>query len=272
MKHFEFWRINILESSKHLTGSLLEKRVDGFLCVRLAAIVFLTLAVPLNTFADPTLAKVVSFDIPSQRADLALIFFAEQADRTLLFSYDIAVKSTSNQLVGQYSVIEGLDLLLTGTGLYISMGDDGQLSVVDQLTGDVEMTTDKARESPAEGPDAGLDVASAEDDQLPDRGINSKPTLETITVTARKRQEALQDIPTSATALSRQFLDDMGVLPDLRSLTDLVAGISINDTNLAFITEPTLRGAGAGRNRMSVSATGLFRNRWSWRQELCTHG
>ena len=79
-------------------------------------------------------------------------------------------------------------------------------------------------------------------------------------VTARKREERLQDIPTSAAALSRVFLDDIGRVDDLRSLTDLVTGITINDVNLHFISEPSIRGGGSGRNRMSASATGLYRN------------
>ena len=258
MKYFKFWRIYTSDSSKQLTGSLLANWVDEFFCVRLVACVILALGVPVNTFADTSLDKIVSFNIPSQRADLALILFAEQADRTLVFSYDHAMKTTLNLLLGEYTVIEGLNHLLSGTGLSISMGDDGQLNVVDQLAGDAEMTAGKAltgnsdpdQDAANEGVNGAGEVAQEQNDMV----------LETILVTARKRQEILQAIPTSAIALSRRFLDDMGVLPDLRSLIDLVPGITINDTNLAFITEPSIRGAGGGRNRMSVSATGLYRN------------
>ena len=84
--------------------------------------------------------------------------------------------------------------------------------------------------------------------------------LEEVTVTARKREEVLQDIPTSAAALTRDFLDQMNPIQSLRNLTDLVPGITMNDVNLAFISEPSIRGGGAGRNRYSASATGLYRN------------
>lgn len=47
----------------------------------------------------------VSFDIPRQRADLALIAFAEQADRTLLFSFDETKEKTANRLSGRYEVV-----------------------------------------------------------------------------------------------------------------------------------------------------------------------
>ena len=230
--------------------------------------------VPLLTFClatitsalaqDPSLDEVVSFNVPSQRADLALIMFAEQADRTLLFSYDATRQSISSKLVGDYKVWEGLYHLLAGTGLVISMGDDGQLSVIGQVAGSDDAPVE-GHGDPGHAPEPGVEdrgpaaAPAASDSQW---GVNpaSNRFLETIVITARKREEPLQELPTSAAVLSRGLLDDMGVLPDLRALTDLVAGITINDTNLAFITEPSIRGAGGGRNRMSVSATGLYRN------------
>jgi iron complex outermembrane receptor protein len=84
--------------------------------------------------------------------------------------------------------------------------------------------------------------------------------LEEILVTARKREERLQDIPTSAAALSRGLLDALNPVEDIRELTDLIPGITVNDVNLYFLTEPSIRGGGAGRNRYSSSATGLYRN------------
>ena len=96
--------------------------------------------------------------------------------------------------------------------------------------------------------------------QSDESGAESRSGLEEIRVTARKRDEILQDIPTSASALTRDFLDSMLPVQDMRTLTDLVPGITMNDVNLHFISEPSIRGGGAGRNRMSASATGLYRN------------
>jgi hypothetical protein len=76
-------------------------------------------------------SDTLTFDIPEARADLALIAFAEQADRTLLFSFDETHDKTANRVSGQYEVIDALELLLAGTGLSISMGTQGQLSVVE---------------------------------------------------------------------------------------------------------------------------------------------
>ncbi|MEZ5550910.1 MAG: TonB-dependent receptor [Pseudomonadales bacterium] len=88
----------------------------------------------------------------------------------------------------------------------------------------------------------------------------SNALIEEVVVTARKRTERLQDIPASAAALSSDFIEDIGGVNNLRDITDLIPGISINETQAGSLTEPTIRGAGQSRNRASVSATGLYRN------------
>ena len=80
------------------------------------------------------------FDIPSQSADIALIEFAEQAGRTLLFSFDETHSKQTNPLNGQYEVMEALRLLLANTGLAISIANEGQFSVAQH----VDINGDKA--------------------------------------------------------------------------------------------------------------------------------
>ncbi|XOV89306.1 MAG: TonB-dependent receptor [Pseudomonadota bacterium] len=84
--------------------------------------------------------------------------------------------------------------------------------------------------------------------------------LEEVVVTARKREERLQDLPGSAAALTSDLIEATGGIESLRDLTDLITGITINETNTQFLSEPSIRGAGQSRNRASVSATGLYRN------------
>ncbi len=97
---------------------------------------------------------------------------------------------------------------------------------------------------------AAAPVVAAEDDAL----------MEELVVTARKREERLQDIPGSAAALNSDFIEATGGIQSLRDLTDLIPGITIIETNTQFLSEPNIRGAGQSRNRASVSATGLYRN------------
>ena len=58
-----------------------------------------------------------SFDIPQQRADLALTLFAEQADLTLVFPFDEVRTRTAKELKGEYELEEAVEILLSGTGL-----------------------------------------------------------------------------------------------------------------------------------------------------------
>ena len=69
------------------------------------------------------------FDIPQQRADLSLIKFAEQADITLIFSFDLAKDKIANRLVGSYAPEKAIELLLQGTGLAPTFGTDGYINI-----------------------------------------------------------------------------------------------------------------------------------------------
>jgi|TARA_B100001059_G_scaffold236159_1_gene285175 iron complex outermembrane receptor protein len=69
------------------------------------------------------------FDIPRQRADLSLINFAEQADITLLFPLDKIQQLQTNNITGEYSIINALNSLLADTGLQSHVSEDGQISI-----------------------------------------------------------------------------------------------------------------------------------------------
>ena len=74
-----------------------------------------TLAKPAG--AEAGFETVVQFDIPRQRADLALTQFAEQAGLTLLFPFDGIRERMANKLEGEYLLDEAIERLLAGTGL-----------------------------------------------------------------------------------------------------------------------------------------------------------
>ena len=75
------------------------------------------------------LNNAISFNIPQQRADLALTQFAEQADLTLIFSLDKVTDTTANKLNGNYSVEQAIKLLLENTALIATVSSQGLLSI-----------------------------------------------------------------------------------------------------------------------------------------------
>lgn len=71
----------------------------------------------------------VWFDIPEQRADIALTTFAQQAGLPILFPYDSVSRLTANSLCGEYQVGDGLRILLSGTGLEAVAAEGSQITV-----------------------------------------------------------------------------------------------------------------------------------------------
>lgn len=78
-----------------------------------------------------------------------------------------------------------------------------------------------------------------------------------VIVTARKRQETLNDIPVSGTVIGEETIADIGGLVDPNQLGELLTGVSIDDEGNA---EYFIRGAGTGRGQLAASATTQMRN------------
>ena len=82
-------------------------------------------------------------------------------------------------------------------------------------------------------------------------------TLATIVVTAQKREEALQDVPISVTALDWQVLQDTGV-KDIKDLQVVVPGLTVTSTQNEAITTARIRGIGTvGDNAGLESSVGV---------------
>ncbi|MCW8107731.1 TonB-dependent receptor [Alteromonas ponticola] len=81
----------------------------------------------LTSYAD--IQPKIHFSISEQKADSALTEFARQADTTLLFPFELAEKVNTNALNGEFTLQEGLQRLLKGTALAVSVDESGMLSV-----------------------------------------------------------------------------------------------------------------------------------------------
>lgn len=82
-------------------------------------------------------------------------------------------------------------------------------------------------------------------------------TLAAMTVTAQKREEALQDVPIAITALPEQLLQDTGVR-DVKDLQVLVPGLTVTSTQSEAQTTARIRGIGTvGDNAGLESSVGV---------------
>lgn len=82
-------------------------------------------------------------------------------------------------------------------------------------------------------------------------------SIETIVVTAQKREQSLQDVPIAVTAVSAQLLQDTGVR-DIKDLTLLTPGLIVTSTSNETVTTARIRGIGTvGDNAGLESSVGI---------------
>lgn len=81
--------------------------------------------------------------------------------------------------------------------------------------------------------------------------------LDEVVVSARKRQEALKDIPGSVSVISEDVLREVGGIVDPLQLGDLLPGLQVDDENLP---EYKARGAGVATNTNAEASVLQLRN------------
>ena len=79
-------------------------------------------------------------------------------------------------------------------------------------------------------------------------------TLDTIVVTAQKREEAMQDVPIMVTALSQEALQDAGIR-DIKDLQVLVPGLTVTSTQSEAITTARIRGIGTVGDNVGLESS-----------------
>jgi iron complex outermembrane receptor protein len=85
----------------------------------------------------------------------------------------------------------------------------------------------------------------------------SSRQIDTIVVTAQKREESLQDVPLVVTTISEQLLQDTGI-DDIKDLTLLTPGLIVTSTTSETVTTARIRGIGTvGDNPGLESSVGV---------------
>ncbi len=167
--------------------------------------------------------RTFRFDIPRQRADLALTMFAEQAGLTLIFPYDKVREKSANRLVGDYTPEEAVQVLLQGSGLKPSFSDQRVLNITidENKTGD-NMNTNKRFLARVIGVLIGVGSVpglAAQETGSTDRRESAR-ALEEVLVTARRREESAQTVPIAISAFGAEKLQDFRIekMEDLKSI------------------------------------------------------
>ncbi|MFN8996500.1 MAG: TonB-dependent receptor, partial [Pseudomonadota bacterium] len=83
--------------------------------------------------------------------------------------------------------------------------------------------------------------------------------MDAIVVTARKREEQLEDVPASLSYFDSQYLQDLDVGSG-KDLTRITPGLYVIDNGSGFNDEFLIRGEGAARQNNAETGSGLYRN------------
>ena len=199
------------------------------------------------------------FDIPRQRAALALTEFAEQADLTLIVSHDLVEGIVANELIGRYSLDEGATILLRGTGLSptfsnhvvlsisadpISVEEGGSMEIKKKAGVLAAIASIFTGELSAEEPDASI----TKDDQVP-------LEIEEIVVTGTSIRGIIPessplevydaiDIRNTGAVTAEAFIS--ALTQNNNTLTAIGVGASSRQSNTTEINSADLRGLGVG--------------------------
>lgn len=84
--------------------------------------------------------------------------------------------------------------------------------------------------------------------------------VEELTVTARKTEEKLKDVPIAATVLDVQAIQDQGGVRTMQDLLANAPAVHFLDTTSPTNSEVTIRGSGTSRGTNAEAAVGLYRN------------
>ena len=167
--------------------------------------------------AGPDKQETKHFDIPRQRADVSLITFAEQADITLIFTFELARDKTTNRLVGSYHPNEAIQLLLDGTGLEPTFSSDGHINIalaeVPVAEGD-EMKVEEERGGKGIFAviAASFIAAGVPDNAEAQSDAEAANEVEEIVVTGSRVTRSGFDTPTPVAVLSQEVIERSGMV------------------------------------------------------------
>jgi len=196
--------------------------------------------------------NLVRFDIDKQRADKAIIAFAQKANRTIVFSFDLTKKFQANELKGFHPVQSGLEKLLKDTGLVAVVNNAGQLSIqIDEHNSKDTLKTSKAITSTTPP------VTSTAENQT---YITQDPALEVekiFIIGSRVAGRSANDLPVPIDILSAEALVNTGQTEVARMLQAIAPSFNFSSSSISDGTDAlrpaTLRGLGPDQTLVLIN-------------------
>jgi iron complex outermembrane receptor protein len=106
----------------------------------------------------------------------------------------------------------------------------------------------------------GLVMAQTQSGAAPVEAQAAPTQVGDVVVTARRREEAVRDVPSTITALSAENLEQKSPIEGVGDLLQTVPGVRFNSLQSENLAEISVRGSGTQRATSADSAVGLFVN------------
>lgn len=196
-----------------------------------------------------TAESVHDYDIPSLPLVQALIEFSDQSDLTFVYPSARLADHSSTPLTGRWDRTDALARLLDGTGLTGEITPNGVLQLVEQAAGDApaSMSADRVRNwiEARSGPALVRSPQAADVTEPVSRfGVEAEQP-DIIYVTARKREERVQDVPFSINVQTARMIALTGA-QDVEDLAGSIAGLTIQNLGPGQ-SQVAIRGISAGQ-------------------------
>ncbi|NML91832.1 TonB-dependent receptor [Sphingobium sp. TB-6] len=187
----------------------------------------------------PADARTANVKLGTQPLDQALRSVARQTGTNILFTPESVRGLQASALEGTLSGPAAVTRLLRRSGLsFVTNSDDTILIRPISDAGPAALRTQKAV--------APLNARTQSDSQIDGKSAtpvqSTEGGLEEIVVTATRREERLQSVPTAVTAVTSKLIGATGIV-DIRNLTAIVPGFQGGRNNGTF--QPSVRGVGS---------------------------
>gem|GEM_PF-299055 len=199
------------------------------------------------------------FDIPRQRADVALTRFAEQADLTLIFPYELTREVSTNRLVGRYTVQDAVKKLLAGTRLEPQFNNQGVLTAI--VEEELEPEGGRMNAKRETGLLAALGLlmggGAAVGQESTEQQASPPPIEEIVVQGIRQSLAAAVDVKRNSDQIMDAIVaEDIGKLPDnnIAEALQRVSGVSIN-RDFGVGNEISIRGLPQNRVELNGRST-----------------
>lgn len=193
--------------------------------------VCLTTALMLNFITVAVAQELHSFDIEAKRLDMALKEFSDVTGMQFIYTDAGIGSAQTSGVAGNQTIEAALKILLEGTGLEYEHADDTTVRIF-QPADDTAPMSSRATQAPSVGGASSGHAGHA---------------LEEIVVTARKREESLQDVPISVQVISGKEIQRQNII-NLQDLSAQVPNLYVAES---FVGDAVyIRGIGSGQNNL----------------------